>query len=55
MSDTVVKTHVVLVEKSEEVNVIFGQSHFIKTVEDLHEAVMNSCPGFTSVIMSFSN
>jgi len=25
-------------------NVIFGQSHFIKTVEDLHEAMVNSVP-----------
>ncbi len=26
-------------------NVIVGQSHFIKTVEDLHEAMVNSVPG----------
>ena len=26
-------------------NVIFGQSHFIKTVEDLHEALVGSVPG----------
>ena len=25
-------------------NIIFGQSHFIKTVEDLYEAVVNSVP-----------
>ncbi len=25
-------------------NVIFGQSHFIKTVEDLHEALVNAVP-----------
>lgn len=25
-------------------NVIFGQSHFIKTVEDLHEALVNEVP-----------
>ncbi|MGC8634923.1 MAG: adenosine-specific kinase [Candidatus Limnocylindrales bacterium] len=29
----------VSVEKPEEVNVILGQSHFIKTVEDLHETL----------------
>jgi hypothetical protein len=29
----------------ENCNVIFGQSHFIKTVEDLHEALVNSVPG----------
>jgi len=26
-------------------NVIFGQSHFIKTVEDLYEAIVNTVPG----------
>lgn len=26
-------------------NIIFGMSHFIKTVEDLYEAMVNSCPG----------
>ena len=26
-------------------NVIFGMSHFIKTVEDLYEAIVNSVPG----------
>ncbi|MEM3062675.1 MAG: adenosine-specific kinase, partial [Nitrososphaerota archaeon] len=25
--------------------IILGQSHFIKTVEDLHEAMVNSVPG----------
>jgi uncharacterized protein len=25
-------------------NIIFGMSHFIKTVEDLYEAMVNSCP-----------
>ncbi|MGO8946472.1 MAG: adenosine-specific kinase [Ktedonobacterales bacterium] len=29
----------------EDINVILGQSHFIKTVEDLHEALINSVPG----------
>ncbi len=29
----------------EGVNVILGQSHFIKTVEDLHEALVGSVPG----------
>lgn len=32
------------VEKPEDVNVIIGQSHFIKTVEDLHEALAGSSP-----------
>lgn len=26
-------------------NIVFGQAHFIKTVEDLYEAVVNSVPG----------
>lgn len=29
----------------EGANIIFGQSHFIKTVEDLHEAMATSAPG----------
>jgi hypothetical protein len=33
------------IEKPEEINFILGQSHFIKTVEDLHEALINSVPG----------
>jgi adenosine/AMP kinase len=36
---------VVAVEKPAEVNLILGQSHFIKTVEDLYEAVVASVPG----------
>ena len=35
---------VVQIEKPEEVNFIFGQSHFIKTVEDLHEALVSAVP-----------
>ena len=33
------------IEKPEEANLILGQSHFIKTVEDLHEALVNTVPG----------
>ncbi len=36
---------VVDIEKPEPVNVILGQSHFIKTVEDLHEALASAVPG----------
>ena len=36
---------VVKIEKPDEVNMILGQSHFIKTVEDLHEALVTSVPG----------
>jgi len=33
------------IRKPEEVNLILGQSHFIKTVEDLHEALVGAVPG----------
>lgn len=35
----------VQIEKPENINFILGQSHFIKTVEDLHETLVNSVPG----------
>ena len=35
----------VRIEKPEGVNLILGQSHFIKTVEDLHEALVGTVPG----------
>jgi len=34
----------VSIEKPDEVNCILGQSHFIKTVEDLHEAIVQTVP-----------
>ena len=36
---------VVKIEKPEALNLILGQSHFIKTVEDLHEALVCTVPG----------
>ena len=39
------QTLTVKIEKPEAVNFILGQSHFIKTVEDLHEALVNAVPG----------
>ena len=33
------------IEKPEDVNLILGQAHFIKTVEDLHEALVTAVPG----------
>jgi adenosine/AMP kinase len=36
---------VVQIEKPEPLNFILGQSHFIKTVEDIHEALVNAVPG----------
>jgi adenosine/AMP kinase len=35
----------VKVERPADTNVIIGQSHFIKTAEDLSEAMVNSVPG----------
>ncbi|MEW6505418.1 MAG: adenosine-specific kinase [Chloroflexota bacterium] len=35
----------VSIEKPEEINFILGQSHFIKTVEDIHEALVSTVPG----------
>ncbi len=35
----------VRIERPETVSVILGQSHFIKTVEDIHEAMVNAVPG----------
>jgi hypothetical protein len=35
----------VKIDKPEEINFILGQSHFIKTVEDVHEALVNTVPG----------
>lgn len=36
---------IVPIQKPENVNFILGQSHFIKTVEDVHEALVNAVPG----------
>ena len=35
---------VVPIEKPEDLNVILGQAHFVKTVEDLHETLVGSSP-----------
>jgi len=35
----------VRIEKPEAINFILGQTHFIKTVEDVHEALVNAVPG----------
>ncbi|MFN7036678.1 MAG: adenosine-specific kinase [Bellilinea sp.] len=35
----------VSIEKPEEINFVLGQSHFIKTVEDIHEALVGTVPG----------
>jgi len=33
------------IEKPEAINFILGQTHFIKSVEDLHEALVTAVPG----------
>jgi len=45
MSEIPLKLDVVEIENPESLNFILGQSHFIKTVEDIHEAVVTSIPG----------
>jgi adenosine/AMP kinase len=34
----------VKIDKPEDMNFILGQAHFIKTVEDIHEAIVNTAP-----------
>lgn len=40
----ILELNVVKVDVPEDVNVILGTAHFIKTVEDLYEALKNSVP-----------
>ena len=40
MSSSPLSWDVVPVDKPDDVNVVIGQAHFIKTVEDLHEALV---------------
>lgn len=42
MSDVDIK--LVEIEKPDDMNFILGHSHFIKTIEDLYESIMNSVP-----------
>ena len=35
----------VTIDKPESINFILGQTHFIKSVEDLHEALVGAVPG----------
>lgn len=36
---------IISIEKPEPINFILGQTHFIKSVEDIHEALVSSVPG----------
>src|SRR3989442_888463 len=40
-----VETELVAIESPDALNVILGQTHFIKTAEDVHEALVGSVPG----------
>jgi uncharacterized protein len=43
-SSSSITTHVVEIDKPDNVNVIVGQTHFIKTVDDIHEAMVGTVP-----------
>ena len=36
---------IITIEKPDDMNFILGQSHFIKTVEDVHEVLVQTVPG----------
>ncbi len=40
-----IKLSAIQIEKPEPVNFILGQTHFIKSVEDIHEALVGTVPG----------
>jgi hypothetical protein len=40
-----VEFKIVSIEKPEAINFVLGQTHFIKSVEDIHEAMVSSVPG----------
>jgi len=40
-----VETELVPIHNPDGLNVILGQTHFIKTAEDVHEALVNAVPG----------
>lgn len=44
MNEIPLQLKVVQIENPDQLNMILGQSHFIKTVEDIHEAVVTSIP-----------
>ncbi len=35
---------IITIDRPEDMNFILGQSHFIKTVEDIHEAIVTTAP-----------
>jgi len=45
MRETLTDLTTLKIEKPEAINLILGQTHFIKSVEDLHEALVSAVPG----------
>ena len=45
MSEIALALQVIEIENPDALNFILGQSHFIKTVEDIHEAMVTGVPG----------
>ncbi len=39
----------VTIEKPETINFVLGQSHFVKTVEDMHEALVTAVPNIKPI------
>lgn len=46
-TNTEITQHVVPVETPTDTNVIIGMTHFIKTVDDIHEAMVGTVPGIS--------
>src|ERR687892_134986 len=40
----IVELHTIAIERPEGLNVIVGHAHFVKTVEDIHEALVGTSP-----------
>ena len=43
--ETQMNLKLVAIDKPDDMNFILGQTHFIKSVEDIHEAIVNAVPG----------
>jgi len=43
--ETQITLQVIAIEKPDDMNFILGQTHFIKSVEDIHEALVGTVPG----------
>ena len=45
MGDITLQLKTIQIQNPEQLNFILGQSHFVKTVEDIHEAIVTGLPG----------